>query len=60
MSLSGVHSGDIVRAGGGHWLVLNKERGRLQVRSLSSASGLRWIKAAEVECHWRKRTTKGA
>jgi hypothetical protein len=54
VTLAGVQPGDIVRAGESHAIVLEKERGRLLVLWIGSNSS-RWVKAGEIEAHWRRR-----
>jgi hypothetical protein len=54
MSLAGINPGDIVRAGIHHGEVRVRERGRLLVRWLGNGTSERWIKAREVEAHWRR------
>jgi hypothetical protein len=53
MSLSGVRPGDIVRVAESHAVVTEKQRGKLLVIWIGSNSS-RWVKAGEVECHWRR------
>ena len=59
MTLSGVKPGDIVRVAGAHGIVVAKEPGRLRMRWVGAngprAEQGRWVKASEVEAHWRKR-----
>jgi ABC-type bacteriocin/lantibiotic exporter with double-glycine peptidase domain len=53
MRLSGVRSGDIVQAGGAHWIVIEKRDRRLVVASIG-AHGIRRLRADEVDRHWRQ------
>jgi hypothetical protein len=53
MTLAGVRKGDIVRVAGSLAYVTDKDRGRLQIRWAGSDS-LRWVRAIEVEAHWRR------
>jgi hypothetical protein len=53
MTLAGVRPGDMVRVAESHAVVIEKQRGRLYVQWIGSNSRL-WVKAAEVEAHWRR------
>jgi hypothetical protein len=53
MTLTGVKPGDIVRVAESHAVVIEKLRGRLYVQWIGSHSRL-YVKAAEVEAHWRR------
>lgn len=53
MRLSGIRSGDIIRAGGMHAVVIRKDR-RALVVSLLTGAGTRRIHADEIEAHWRR------
>lgn len=52
MRLSAIKPGDIVRAGGMHALVLERQRGFLVVQGVCNHSTRR-LRAHEVEAHWR-------
>lgn len=53
MTIAGVRKGDIIRAAGSHALVIDCERGRLNVQWIGT-NNTRWVKAREVEAHWRR------
>lgn len=53
MSLAGVNPGDIVLVAGCYGYVRAKERRRLLVRWLKTTNE-QWVRATEVEAHWRK------
>lgn len=54
MTLASVGKGDIVRVGESHAHVIDKERGRVCLTFIGR-SGTRWVKASEVEAHWKRR-----
>lgn len=57
MRLASVRAGDIVRAGGMHALVVERQRGVLVVRGLCNHSTRR-LRADEIEMHWRQARTR--
>jgi len=54
VSLAAIRPGDIVQVAGSLATVREKARGRLLV-AWNVSQHPRWIKAREVEAHWRKR-----
>jgi hypothetical protein len=57
--LASVRPGDIVRAGGMHALVLDRDGRALVVRGLCNGSTRR-LRADEVEALWRQQRSNGA
>jgi ribosomal protein L2 len=58
MKLRSVRAGDMIRAGGMHALVIERQRGAVLVRGLCNGSTRR-IRAKEVEAIWLRSTRYG-